>query len=83
MKDIIKFLKERPLISIRGLEKQCGIPNGTIRLSERNIPLKYENKLRTALVPYGLNQISFIEAIRKETIKIQEFIDDNITLWKE
>ena len=82
MNDISLFLKQRPLISIRGLEKQCGIPIGTIRLSGRGIPFKYEAKLREALMPYGLNQVSFIEAIRKESTKVQALIDDNTNLWR-
>lgn len=35
MENIIKFLLDHPLISIHGLEKECSMPTGTIRLSMR------------------------------------------------
>jgi len=81
MQDIIKFIQDRPLISINGLEKQCGIPQGTIRPSMRNIPKKYEDKIRKALMPYGLNQVWFIETIKNDIDKISKLIDDNDNIW--
>lgn len=82
MEDIIKFIKERPLLSINGLEKQCNMPTGSIRFTNRSIPSKYEDRLRKALAPYGLNQVLIINTVSKDIQSILNLIDDNKDLWK-
>jgi plasmid maintenance system antidote protein VapI len=57
---IAYFLKDRPSISLRGLEKEADLPkktlshyvNGRRKLSDEHI-----EKLKPVLVKYGLNKI--------------------------
>lgn len=54
---IIKFLKEHPLISINGLEKDCKLSQGTISKAvkgERRIKDKNVKKIAEELGKYGL-----------------------------
>jgi len=79
MNTIKKFLLDHPLISINGLEKQCDIPKGTLRLSsKRDIPEKYKQVLNEVLTFYGLNHKEFYEAIHNEIMKAANLITDNI-----
>jgi len=53
---IIKFLKDHPLISQRALETQVGMPDATLRHSmaeRRNIPQKYIPGICEILIQYG------------------------------
>jgi hypothetical protein len=54
----VQFLKEHPLISVRGLEKQIGVKKGGIghaltKNSKVNIPSKYWYDLCQILGDYG------------------------------
>jgi hypothetical protein len=53
---IIEFLKERPLISVKGLEQTLSLPDSTIRQAmtgSREIPFKYLHKIIVHLIDYG------------------------------
>ena len=55
MNEIKKWLGEHPMISIRGMEKELGIPFGTIRVSgDKPIPDKYIERIRIFLKDYGM-----------------------------
>lgn len=55
-KKIVSFLKERPLISVKGLEHALGLPDSTIRhamTGNREIPCKYLHDIIVHLINYG------------------------------
>jgi len=55
---IIKFLKDRPLISVKGLEQTLSIPDSTIRramVGLRNIPKKHYESICNELKKYGFS----------------------------
>ncbi len=55
MNDIKKWLSEHPMISVRGMEKELGIPLGTIRVSGgKPIPEKYIDSIVVFLGNYGM-----------------------------
>lgn len=54
MCEVKDFLSSHPGISIHWVEKQCGIPLGTIKLnSTRSIPNKYKEPIKELLSTYG------------------------------
>ena len=60
----IKFLKDRPLISVRALELAINAPRGTLAqpiMGSRKIPEKYWYDLYLALTPYGFEYPEVVE----------------------
>jgi hypothetical protein len=53
-KHLRQFLRDRPLISVRGLESKLGIPRATLMRPGRDIPQKYHFPLCRELAAYGL-----------------------------
>jgi hypothetical protein len=51
---IRQFLRDRPLISVRGLESRLKIPRATLMRPGRDIPHKYHFELCRELAAYGL-----------------------------
>lgn len=55
MCDIKQFLANHPHISINSIERELGIPSGTVRLtSQRAIPMKYIEPIKKVLYDYGM-----------------------------
>lgn len=55
-KKIVKFMRDHPLISVRGLEKSVGAPLATIAhamVGSRKIPRKYHAAIEKELQSYG------------------------------
>jgi hypothetical protein len=53
---IVNFLVSRPLISVRGLEKLCNIPDSTIRQAiagKKKIPDKHLRLIQKEIIMYG------------------------------
>lgn len=53
---IVSFLKERPAISVKSIERDIGIPNTTINgamSGKRNIPDRHIDKIILFLKKYG------------------------------
>ncbi|WP_028521947.1 hypothetical protein [Runella limosa] len=62
----LSFLNSHPLISVRGLETEIGMPKDTIRKAKeskgaRRIPEKYFYQMGVILVNYGFNWPENIE----------------------
>ena len=78
MKEIEDFLRTHPLISIRGLEKECNMPLGTIRFGrKRTIPEKYYPILLKVLRPYGALNAFILDEINKQLTDVMAFISNN------
>jgi hypothetical protein len=63
------FLKAHPLINIKGLERECKLPSGTIRQAlnyNRQIPVKYENQILEVLKKYGFEVVKLGNKYYKE-----------------
>lgn len=59
--DVLKFLANRPLISLNKLEKMAGIPQSTLSKAKNGhmgLPSKHLEKLVAILSFYGLNNYS-------------------------
>jgi len=98
MKKLVEFLKENPHISIRKIERDLGLRQSTIRLTEEIIPEKSIDKIREYLVEhYGFGEIvnldgnmeSKSQIIHKYNVgRIPGFTDgllrfqDEVGLWK-
>ena len=98
MKKLVEFLKTNPHISIRKIERDLGLRQSSIRLTEEIIPEKSIGKIREYLVEhYGFGEIvetdgnleSKSQVVRKYNVgRIPGFTDgllrfqDEIGFWK-
>jgi hypothetical protein len=70
MKQIIKFLEEKPFISRNKIENHLAMPQASLRKfikGEREIPNKWVYPLILTLIPYGLQLDGFVWSIDPET----------------
>lgn len=54
MEEIKQWFREHPMLNVYSVEKELGLPIGTIRInSDRGIPVKYLHQIEECLKPYG------------------------------
>jgi hypothetical protein len=78
VKELKIFLINHPLISISGIEKECHIPSGTLRLTgNRSIPKKYITSIEQLLMNYGYKNNVLIDEVKSRLIDTINLITDN------